>query len=144
VKFKIGDIIEFKDAAFRSAPKEFELTGANYVGRIDAIIKNIGPLRKGDHEFELWMEYYGEMNGRLYVWPDLVIRTIEDGHTAFPKELNPPLKLGTMVTFVDDKKNHLDEIEGYEYYFSGDEDRWQYKMKYSGFLMGTDEFEVKK
>ena len=140
---RIGDIIEFKDFRFDGDTKKFVDADDVLVGRITSICHNIGKVSEFDpHEWELWLEYYGEMPGRLYVIPENVIRVIEKGDLAFNKKLRPPLSVGTKVSFDEEKKKLYDEIVGYSVHQYRDEVRFQYEMKFSKYSMEADEFEV--
>lgn len=140
IDFRIGDVIEFTDAEYKD--KKWKETKSKYVGRIDRIIRNIN--QPDQDEWELWLEYYSEMCGRMYVIPSGVIRIIERGNVPFKQIEENVLKLGTLVTFTESGKKLLDEICGYEYLFGDGETRWQYVMKHEGYVMGLDEFEVVK
>ncbi len=135
-------MIEFKDSSFRDG--KWIIHENLQVGRIDSIIKNIGPLRDHDHEFELWLEYYCEVPGRIYVAPELVVRLIEQGNLEFPKNLTPPIPIGTNVIHDGSGKRALDKIDGYEIIFDAEETQWRFSMKYSGYTMCADEFTVEK
>ena len=137
-KYSIGDVIEFRD--FSYSEKKWIDNNRNYVGRIDRIIHKINQPEKD--EWELWLEYYSEMPGAMYVTPERVIRVIEKGQIEYQEIKENILPIGTLVTFVEEGKQLLDEIVGYEYLFGDGEARWSYNMKHTGFQMELDEFEV--
>lgn len=141
-KFKIGDIIEFKDQSYREGKWTYYETTS--VDRISSITFN-EPQKGDEHPIEIWCDNYSEGMSRMYVIPETVVRIIEKagiGGTAIPNE--PPIKIGQTVTFKEKEKTILDRISGHEVVLDKLGIEWRYRMEFSEYKMGADEFEVSK
>lgn len=140
--FRLGDVVEFRDRVIRKG--KWESDGDNLVGRVSSITKNEYPLKQDEHEFEIWLEYYGEMAGRMYIIPSDIIRTIEKGKTPFIRK-KPKFSVGTHVFFMEKEKRVYDMIIGFEFtHESCGQPQCYYKLKYSGYSSYEEEFEVIK
>jgi hypothetical protein len=138
MEYMIGDVIEFHD--FSWSDGAWVDKKQLLVGRIDSIIKNV--MTDELDEWELWLEYYSEVQGRMYVTPDRVVRIIERGKIPFPKVPGAEFKTGTRVTFVEEGRHLLDEICGFEFVLRHDGLTSRYQMKHTKFVMEPEEFEV--
>lgn len=146
-KPRIGDVIEFKHTEYQ---KDGWLVHEDtlYVGRIRSITLNIGEAIQPEHPVELWLEYYNEMHGCMYITPENVVRLIEQGKEELPEIPAPPIKLGTLVSFTDgeNKPRQMDRICGADVLIEDENkiERWQYHMEFAKYHMGPDEFKVEQ
>lgn len=143
IDFRLGDIIEFRDAVFSKG--KWTEHKDTYVDRLHLIIKNLDPDPDEQSEFELWCDHYSEVPGRMYVTPERVIRIIEKGHTPCPLEYHPPVLIGQKVSYIEtiDKRKVrvLDSIAKLEFRFDKEGVSWKYHLKESKYAMDCDELE---
>lgn len=150
-EYRIGDVIEFWDHRFDSKDKEkggdgFTKTGYKYVGRITSMHHMSNP-RLEEHQVELWLEYYSEMQARIYVAPEWVESVLISGPEKAPREFNPPFNVGDSVLFSENVRGKsvkiLDKIASIETrvdYKDGTE--FVYRMKDLEYALNEGDFEA--
>jgi len=136
-KFRLRDIIEFKDFKWDSEKKVMVEQPEKYVDRIASL--HVFTFADKPTEFEIWTELFPELNGRLHVPVEAWIRTIE----SYP-EPNPPLpvpgvKIGQRIIFKDTKEE-VDTVAGFEQAIYDDGDTViRYTMKTHGYEIDVED-----
>jgi hypothetical protein len=136
-KFRLRDIIEFKDYKWDSEKKIMVEQPEKYVDRIASL--HVFTFADKPPEFEIWTELFPELNARLHVPVEAWIRTIERN-----PEPNRPLpvvglEIGQRIIFKD-VKELVDTVCGFEQaiYDDGDE-KIRYTMKTYGYEIDVED-----